>query len=312
MGIGAGPLLGPYATVDVLTGGPAAGGAPSAVSTPERRSWAWLGLLPFLAFVGIFLLLPTFGVIRKALRAPDGGFTFRGMTDALTSQKVAFINSVWISLVSAAIGVVLGGLLAYAAATARRPKWLRTLVTAFSGVGANMGGVILAFMFFSLVGRTGLATKFIKYFGYDLYGHGFDLAKPAGLITVYTYFQIPLMVLVTLPAIDGLKTSWREAAANLGGTPWTYWRRVGLPVLTPSLIGGFLLLFANAFSAFATARAINQGVNIVPVRISFYLQGDVANGGSLPFALATWMVVFMAVAMTGYVFLRRWAERWMR
>ncbi len=309
---GTGGTIGAYATVDYLAGGPASSGAPSSVPSPTRRSWAWLGLIPFLAFVFIFLLLPTYGVIKKALTSESGGFSLKGMTDALSSQRQAFVNSFWLSLISGLLGAILGALLAYAAATARKPKWLRTLVTAYSGVGANMGGVILAFMFFTLVGRSGLATKMLKWAGWDLYAHGFELSKVPGLVTVYMYFQVPLMFLVTLPAIDGLKVAWREAAANLGGTSWTFWRRVGLPVLLPSLLGGFLLLFANAYSAFATARVINQSVNVVPVRISYYLQGDIAKGGPLPFALATWMVVFMAVAMTGFVLLRKRAERWMR
>ena len=80
------------------------------------------------------------------------------------------------------------------------------------------------------------------------------------------------MVLITLPAIDGLKASWREACANLGGTTFTYWRRVGLPVLAPSLLGGFLLLFANSFSAYATAAAMTDKSLIVPLRIQFYLE----------------------------------------
>ena len=180
-----------------------------------------------------------------------------------------------------------------------------------SGVAANMGGVVLAFMFISLIGRQGLATKMMKWAGWDLYSGTFDLYKVPGLVTVYTYFQIPLMFLVTLPAIDGLKESWREASSNLGGTAWTYWRRVGLPVLTPSLLGGFLLLFANAFSAFATAYALGTyQVVIVPTKISANLQGDIATRSPAPFALATWMVLVMALTMGAYLVLRRRAERW--
>ncbi len=108
------------------------------------------------------------------------------------------------------------------------------------------------------------------------------------------YFQIPLMVLVTLPAIDGLKPAWREASSNLGGTTWTYWRRVGLPVLAPSMLGGFLLLFANSFSAYATVYALNNQANVVPVKISFGLSGDVGVRTSEPYALATWMIIVIA------------------
>jgi len=206
---------------------------------------------------------------------------------------------------------VLGTTIAYAAATATRPRWLRGVVSAFSGVAANMGGIVLAFLFFTLLGRQGLGTKIINDgLGFDIYAEGFSLTEFWGWVTVYLYFQIPLMVLITLPAIDGLKPAWREASSNLGGTTWTYWRRVGLPVLAPSMLGGFLLLFANAFSAFATVYALNTGANLVPVKISFGLRSDVGGSSNLPYVLATWMIVVIAVAMAGYLILRKRAERW--
>ena len=295
---------------NTASGGRAVGAAPSRVSI--RRHAAWLGLVPFIAFVFLFLVLPALGVVSKAIVAADGGLSLVPMWNALRREDEAFTNSLWVSLLSALIGAVLGSVLAYAAATARRPRWLRAVVTAFSGVGANMGGVILAFMFFTLIGRAGVLTKILRWAGWDLYAGRFELSDTPGLVTIYLYFQIPLMVLVMLPAIDGLKPAWREAAHNLGANSWGYWSRVGLPVLAPSLLGGFLLLFANAFSAFATAAVINPGTNFVPTKISFYLQGDVAKGGSMPFALATWMIVVMAVCMGGYLLLRRHAERWRR
>ena len=131
---------------------------------------------------------------------------------------------------------------------------------------------------------------------YDLYKTSwFDISGFWGWVTVYLYFQIPLMVLVTLPAIDGLKPAWREASSNLGGTTWTYWRRVGLPVLTPSMLGGFLLLFANAFSAYATVYALNTQANVLPVKISFGLRNDVGGRTTAPYALATWMIIVIAI-----------------
>ena len=217
-----------------------------------------------------------------------------------------------LSALSALAGVVLGGLLAYAATMIRRPKFLRTFVTAFSGVAANLGGVPLAFAFIALLGRQGLGTKILDgWFGINLYDHAFSLDDTWGLVTIYSYFNIPLMVLITLPAIDGLKVAWREAAANLGGTSMTYWRRVGLPVLAPSLLGGFLLLFANSFSAYATAAVITNKSNLVPLRIRFYLTGDVNAGqDQLGMALASWMVIVMIVFMGIYWMLRKRAERW--
>jgi putative spermidine/putrescine transport system permease protein len=292
-----------------VEGGRTGGAAPS--TTKVRNGRAWLGLLPFLLFLALFLLLPTYGVIRKAFIANDGSFTWTGMSDAISKERAAFTTSLKVSLVTALLGVIFGTLLAYAAATATRPKWLRSLVSSFSGVAANMGGVVLAFAFITLLGRQGLGTKLLGEAGYRLYDTSwFDLTGFWGWTTVYMYFQVPLMFLVTLPAIDGLKVSWREASSNLGGTTWTYWRRVGLPILAPSMLGGFLLLFANAFSAFATAFALNTQANLVPVKISFFLSGDVSGRSPMPFALATWTIVVIGISMGGYLLLRKRAERW--
>jgi putative spermidine/putrescine transport system permease protein len=280
-----------------------------------RRSWAWLGLVPFLLFLVLFLILPAIGVINRGLHTAGGSWSLQPLGEALTKERKSFLNSLRLSIVTAALGAVLGTFVAYAAATAKRPKWLRSLVTSFSGVAANMGGVVLAFAFVSLLGAQGLGTRLLKEAGWDLYGNGFRLNQfkgySPGISTVYLYFQIPLMVLVTLPAIDGLKQSWREASSNLGGNTLTYWRRVGLPVLAPSMLGGFLLLFANAFSAFATAYALNNQANLTPVKISFYLQGDNASGKSpMPYALSTLMILIMMLSMAGYLLLRKRAERW--
>ena len=299
-------------TALTVAGGRAVGAAPAASPPRARRSWAWLGLLPFLAFLTLFLLVPAISVFSKSLYDSDGNFGFGALKDAFTGQNLdAFSFSVRLSALSALMGVVIGTLLAYAATTIRRPKWLRALVTAFSGVAANLGGIPLAFAFIALLGRQGLGTKLINGLGYDLYGNDFALDSIWGFTTVYSYFNIPLMVLITLPAIDGLKTSWREACANLGGTSFTYWRRVGIPVLAPSLLGGFLLLFANSFSAYATAAAMTTKSLLVPLRINFYFRGDISSGEEqLGFSLAAWMIMIMIVCMGLYWVLRKRAERW--
>jgi putative spermidine/putrescine transport system permease protein len=281
----------------------------------RRRNWDWLGLLPFLAFLGLFLVWPTFTVFTQAFEGDSGGVSTSAFTEAVTGQyRRSFIASLKLSLVTALLGAVIGVLLAYAAATLRRPKWLRSAVTAFSGVAANFGGIPLAFAFIAALGTQGLMTKILNSSGLDLQASGFTIYSFWGLVIVYLYFQIPLMVLVTFPAIDGLKPSWREAAANLGATPFGYWRRVGIPILAPSILGGILLLFANAFSAYATAYALTGGSSsLVTIQIQFFLQGNTITGkGQLGYALAAWMIIIMGFSMTGYLLLRRRAERWRR
>lgn len=305
--------------ITIAAGGRTDGAPPVALSGTEparrgRRSWAWLGLVPFFAFLILFLFVPGLSVFNNALKTEDG-YSLSAMQEAMSGQnRDAFMFSIRFSALAAAIGVLFGTLLAYAAATATKPRWLRNAVTSFSGVAANMGGLPLAFAFITLLGRQGVLTKVLKEgLGWDLYAGGFDLGSVKGLVVVYSYFNIPLMVLITLPAIDGLKPAWREACSNLGGTTATFWRRVGIPVLTPSLLGGFLLLFANSFSAYATAAVLTDNSKIVSRRIGFFLGGDVSIGDDATgFALAAWMIIITAVCMGLYWVARKRAERWQR
>lgn len=290
---------------------PAPPGAGSRAFRFRQRAAAWAGLLPFFAFLGLFLAVPTFAVFRRALSTTDGGGV--AMREAVTGPfRHYFWESVKLSVVSAVIGGVLGILLALVVVRTQRPRWLRTVASAFAGVAANMGGIILAFMFIATLGVQGLGTKIIKSLGVDI---AIDFITSFwGLVIVYLFFQIPLMFLVMLPAIDGLKPAWREAVSNLGGTATTYWRRVGIPVLTPAALGGMLLLFANSFAAYATAVALTtQSAELVSVQIRFYLQGDTITGqANMGYALAAWMIVIMLVTIAIYLGLRRRAERWQR
>ena len=290
------------------------GGRATSATPRRRRSWAWVGLLPFFAFLGMFLLVPTVTVLSQAL-TNNGALDFSAMREAVTGQyQRSFVASIKLSVVTAILGGIIGVMLAYALATLERPKFLRSGAIAFSGVAANLGGLPLAFAFIATLGAQGLATKILKTGGIDLISHGITVYSFWGLVVVYLYFQIPLMVLVTIPAIDGLKPAWREAAQNLGSTSFGYWRRVGIPVLLPSILGGMLLLFANAFSAYATAYVLSTGTsNLVSVQIRFFLQGNTITGkGQLGYALASWMIIIMIVCMGGYLMLRHRAERWRR
>ena len=121
------------------------------------------------------------------------------------------------------------------------------------------------------------------------------------------------MILVIAPAIDGLKREWREAALNLGATPRQFWRHVGLPVLTPSLLGAVVLLFGNSFAAYATAYGLTGGsVPLVPIRIGFYVSGDVLSNPHLAEALAVGMFVVLALMMAIYMPLQRISSRWVK
>jgi putative spermidine/putrescine transport system permease protein len=219
-----------------------------------------------------------------------------------------------LSAVTAVLGAVFGALAAYALVTAREGGLLRRVVTSACGVLAQFGGVTLAFAFIATIGLSGFVTVFLRdRLGIDIYANGVWLFELSGLVLVYTYFQIPLMVIVFLPALDGIRPQWREATESLGGSTWQYWRLVAMPLLAPAFLGSTLLLFANAFSAYATAAAlVSQGNPIVPLQIRGALTSEVVLGrANFGKAMALGMVVVVAVVMWLYALLQRRTSRWL-
>lgn len=285
------------------------------VRAGRRMPVGVLGAVPFLAFVGVFLIIPTLVVAIGAFGGDNGRPTLANLA-ALTQGYVvdAFVRSIVLSAVTAVLGAVLGALLAYALVTAAPGGLLRRAVTSACGVLAQFGGVTLAFAFIATVGLSGFVTVFLRErVGVDIYSGGVWLFDLPGLALVYTYFQVPLMVIVFLPALDGIRPQWREATASLGGSTWQYWRLVGVPLLTPSFLGATLLLFANAFSAYATAAAlVSQGSPIVPLQIRAALTSEVILGRqNVGKALALGMVVVVAIVMWLYALLQRRTSRWL-
>lgn len=281
-----------------------------------RGALDYLGVLPFLLFVAVFLLWPTALVVVGAFQDADGRPTLQNIAAAAEGTYLqAFVWSVTLSAVTALLGAVLGGLLAWAVATGRRDGLLRRAVVAASGTLAQFGGVMLAFAFLATFGFNGLVTLFLRdRLGIDLFAGGAWIYQLPGLALVYTYFQIPLMVIVFLPAVEGLRPQWREACETLGGSAWAYWRHVGMPILWPSFLGGTILLFANAFSAYATAKAlISQASPLVPLRIGTFLTSEIVLGqANLGKALALGMIVVVAVTTALYTVLQGRTSRWLR
>ena len=282
--------------------------------TSRRPTGALLGVLPFFGYTAIFLLTPTLVVVVGAFLG-EGNRPSLGNVTALAQPQVvsAFVNSVVLSAVTAVLGAVFGALLSYAVATGRPGGSLRRTMTAVCGVLAQFGGVTLAFAFVATVGMQGFVTIWLQKLGVDLAGSTWLFEPTRGLVLVYTYFQIPLMFIVFLPAVEGLRPQWREAAETLGGSTWDYWRHVAGPILAPSFIGALLLLFTNAFSAYATAAAlVSQGSPIIPLQIGGALSSEVLLGQeNVGKAMALGMVVVVAVVMTLYAVLERRTTRWL-
>jgi putative spermidine/putrescine transport system permease protein len=250
-----------------------------------------------------------------AFRSPQGGFTFQNILDLNTPTILsAYWVSIKVSFLSALLGCLIGFAMAAAMTLGGISKRVKSPLMTFSGVASNFAGVPLAFAFIATIGPAGLITMYLRTeFGINLRMYGWNLLSTWGLIITYLFFQIPLMILIITPALEGLKREWREAADILGATRLQYWRMVALPILFPSILGTMALLFANAFGAVATAIALTgPSLNIAPILLYAQIRGDVLGNPNLGYALAFGMIIITGAANTVYIVLRLRAERWLK
>jgi len=291
------------------------GGAPTArpPSSPRRR--AWLGIVPFALFALAFMILPAGSLLVGAFQDPEGAFTLVNIAHLFRPDILkCYLVTIKVSAVTAVAGGLFGLLLAFSVTLGGLPRGLRSGLLTFSGVASNFAGVPLAFAFIATMGRVGMVTIVLKtVFGVNLYDHGFNLYSFWGLCLTYLYFQLPLMVLIITPALDGMKKEWREASESLGASKTQYWLHIGLPILAPPLLSCMILLFGNAFGAYATAYALTGGMlSLVPILIGAQIQGDVLHDPNLGYALAFGMVVVMTMCILAYTALQKRASRWLK
>ncbi|MDD7542223.1 MAG: ABC transporter permease subunit [Mobiluncus porci] len=269
--------------------------------------------VPFFLYVAVFLLTPTLIVVIGAFTSATGGFTLMNLSKLGEPNTLSSLGtSVFVSVASALIGSIVGALACYALVSRSSQTGLvRRLINAVSSVLAQFGGVMLAFAFIATIGINGIGTQLL----FAATGYQLDpnwLASLPGLVLIYCYFQIPLMIIVFLPAMNSLRPQWKEATVNLGGTTWDYWSKVAGPILWPRFLGAFLLLFANAFSAYATAAALfTQRAILLPLMIQGALRNeqDIGQNGFAQ-SLALLMVVVVALVMTGYAQLQKRTAQW--
>ncbi|GGE05828.1 ABC transporter [Aureimonas endophytica] len=280
------------------------------LASPGRRTAAkrrWSGhlrsplvagamIIPFLALAAFAMAAPVGMLLLEAFR-DAAGFTFGNVAAlARPAYRLAAWNSVTLSLASALLSLAAGAALAFVAG--REGSRLGTAVASFSAVAAHFGGVPLAFAFVSSLGFQGLLTRGLKAIGLDFYAIGFSLYSLAGLTIVYAYFLTPLAILVLGPSIRALRADWLLAATSLGATPGQRLRLVILPILAPSLVSSFLLLFGSALSGYATAYALTSGnIVLLTTEIGNVLSGDVASAPGIGAALSLAMIAIMTLLL---------------
>jgi putative spermidine/putrescine transport system permease protein len=287
--------------------------------TSRRRSAVWLGLTPFAIYVILFLAIPAVLAVGSGFFTSTGSFTFANFS-ALADPTVQsdYFGTLGLSAFTAVVGAIVGALICLALLATNPSGMLRTVIDSASSVLAQFGGVMLAFAFIVTIGANGLITQWLYNAGFeknvfnDFNGNTL-LYSVVGLSIPYLYFQIPLMVLTFMPAMEGLKATWGEANATLGGTRFTYWTRIAFPILAPAFFGSVILLFANAFSSYATAAALISQGGLISLDIRGFINSETVVGHqNAAGVLALVMVVTMVIVMYFYTVLERRASRWRR
>ncbi len=267
--------------------------------------------LPVLAFIALFAIYPAVGMAVGSF-LNGSHFTTANYAGALAGE---YLSSFWqttlLSLESGLIGVVGGALVAWSLSRTRF-EWISRTLGAVASVMANFAGLPLAVAFMATMGTSGFVTLlFQSVFGTSLMNMGFNLASANGLIVVYATFLVPLAVILLVPAVNSIRKEWEEAAYTLGGSTWVYVRAVVFPILLPSLVGTFALLFANAFSSYVTAYAIAGGtVNLIPLQIGYLINGNVSMNLGLGDALAMLEIVVLGIAVGVFLLMQRRGSRW--
>ena len=285
----------------------------------RRRSAVWLGLTPFAIYVILFLAIPAVLAVGSGFFTSTGSFTFANFS-ALADPSVqsGYLGTLGLSAVTAIVGAIIGALICFALLGTKPDGVLRTIIDSASSVLAQFGGVMLAFAFIVTIGANGIITQWLIQAGlvkniFNNFNGNTLIYQVPGLAIPYLYFQIPLMVLTFMPAMEGLKATWGEANATLGGTRFTYWTRIGFPILAPAFFGSVILLFANSFSSYATAAALISQGGLISLDIRGFINSETVVGHqNAAGVLALAMVVTMIIVMWLYSLLERRASRWRR
>lgn len=271
-----------------------------------------LAFLPFLVFCAMFELIPVVALLVGSVggvERPSLEWIAKVFTNATYQRSIW--NSLVLSVTSSLLGAVIGTAIGYAITRTHRERVRRALI-ALASISSNAGGISLGFAFITILGAAGMITLLLKAFGIDLLSF-FSIYSVLGLIVVYLYFQVPLMIVLMLPAFAGLRRDWAEASDSLGGTGRDFWRRVGIPVLMPSIVAGTVLLFVSSMGAYATAQAlIGSRVNLMTIQISVLRRGEVLYKPAQADAVAVVLLLMVAVSVLAYHLIQRRAQRWIQ
>jgi putative spermidine/putrescine transport system permease protein len=274
---------------------------------------AWLPALPLIALAAVFLLAPVAQIVLQSFGWQSSGWTLAYWRDTLTSRgsKLAIKTSIELAVVCATIALVVGGPLSWLLSRMIRVR--RSAMLALLNVAANFGGIGLAFGYIATLGSFGMVTLALR--NINIPFNPPEMGTVASLVLGYSYTNVPLFALLTMPAMSILRTEWMEAAEVSAATRWQFWRYVGLPILTPFLAAGWLLIFTWSIGIYGLALALGGSASstgelrLITLQIGLTLNTG-AGREERAMVLACILLGLAAISLLLYRLLLRRATRW--
>lgn len=264
-----------------------------------------------LAFIIIFFeCVPLVSMMMKCF-IEDGELSFHNFIQIFEKPiyLVAIKNSLWITILSSVVGLVIDFFLALSLCKDTGKK--KSLYLSLLNLTSNFAGVPLALAFVTMLGTSGVFVLISKSIGFSPLS-SYNLYSMKGMFIIYVYFQIPMGTLLLLPTLDKVKKEWKEAARLMNARSIRFWMQVGIPVMMPGILGTFNMLFANAIATYATPYLlVGNSISLLPVKIVDMFVGDVKQRPGLGSALSLFMLVIVLVEIGLTNLCKKYFERGM-
>lgn len=251
-------------------------------------------LLPLAFIIVLFECVPLVSMIINSFL--DGGqFTLDNFKQIIEKPiyMVAIKNSLWITILSTIVGLVIDFFLAMALSreTGKKKTWYLSLLNLTS----TFSGVPLTIAFITVLGTAGVFVLISQKIGFTLLS-SYNLYSMRGMFIIYVYFQIPMGTLLLLPTFEKVKKEWKEAARLMNAGSIRFWLQIGIPVMMPGILGTFNMLFSNAIATYATPYLlVNNSISLLPVKIVDMFVGDVRQRPGLGSSLSIVLLVIVLV-----------------